>query len=335
MLTGLSGTAYVTGVLDAATLSIPELFFTVTTTGSVNYLYRIDGATLATTQIQDLMTGSIDYSTPQDDTNLYYQVVTGTTTITATFYQVALVGGTPKLLYTAPTYTSTAATSYRLIGSNDSVVVFQYTSGSDPTKATAALYTVPVGTTTATPTTLATYTTGNSLYVTFLAVPSGGGPFQQRAVRDRGARYGNVPAPDVAYSAVTIPLNGGTPPAPIANSVYGALAIISNRLGDSVWQVTGITDTDGGYGGGTANSVNVGTLADTPFTTTGGGNYVFSAGFLGAFSAISSNNIAVGDIENEPAVILGGALQVDGVAADLSKNFLYPIVLTNTEIFPY
>jgi hypothetical protein len=62
---------------------------------------------------------------------------------------------------------------------------------------------------------------------------------------------------------------------------------------------------------------------------------VFSTGFIGSLFAISSNNIAIGDFFNEPAVILGGPLQVEGVAADLSKNFLYPIAITNTEVFPY
>ena len=160
-ITGLSGSAYVTGVLDSATLSIPELFFTVTTSATTpaNELYRIDGATLAVTLIQNIGSSTLDYSAPQDDTNLYYQVLTGTTSVSAAFYQVALVGGTPKLLYTAPTYTlnGTAVINYRLIGSNDSVVVFQYsnepyTNGSpDPTKATATLYTMPVGASTTTP----------------------------------------------------------------------------------------------------------------------------------------------------------------------------------------
>ncbi len=337
-ITGLSGTQYVTSVLDSATLSIPELFFTVTTTTPATELYRIDGATLAVTLIQNIGSGSIPYPTPQDDTNLYYQVVTGTTTITAAFYQVALVGGTPKLLYTAPVYTNaTSITSYQLIGSNDSVLAFQYSNdpSSDPTKATATLYTVPVGTTTTTPTTLATYPTGDTLQGAFLAVPSGSGLSSSVLFATVRHATGTVPPLTIAYSAVSIPLNGGTAPAPIANSIYGALAIVSNRLTDSVWQVTGITDTDGGYGGGTANSVNVAGLADTPFTTTGGGNYVFSTGFIGSLFAISSNNIAIGDFFNEPAVLLGGQLQVEGVAADLSKNFLYPIILTNTEVFPY
>ena len=347
LITGLSGVSYLTGVLDEATLSIPEEFFTVTTnaTTPATELYRIDGATLAVTQIQNIMNGSIDYSAPQDDTNLYYQVVTpgASNTFTAAFYQVALGGGTPKLLYTPPTYAlnGTAVTSYRLIGSNDSVLAFQYsnepyTLGTpDPTKATATLYTVPVGTTTTTPTTLATYSPGDQLYVAFLAVPSGGDLSSSVLFATVQHAAGTFPLLTITYSAVSMSPNGGTAPAPIANSVYGALAIISNRLTDNVWQVTGITDTNGGYGGGTANSVNVATLADTPFTTTGGGDYVFSPGYIGSLFAISSNNIAIGDFVNEPAILTGGTLQEYGAAADLSKNFLYPVVLTNTLVTPY
>jgi hypothetical protein len=345
-ITGLTSDSYVASVLDAATLSTAEYFFSVTTTTSVNFLYRIDGATQAATQIQDIMTGTIDYAAPQDDTNLYYQVLTPGTgnSFTAAFYQVALTGGTPKLLYTAPAYVlnGTAVINYRLIGSNDSVVAFQYasepyTNGTpDPTKATATLYSVPVGTTTTTPTTLASYSAGNQLQVAFLATPSGSGLSSSVLFATVQNAKGTFPAFTYAFSAVSIPLNGTKAPAPIANSVYGALAVISARLTDSVWQVTGITDTNGGYGGGTANSVNVGTLADTPFTTTGGGDYVFSTGFVGSLFAISSNNIAVGFLENAPAVIEGTAtLQEDGAAADLTKNFFYPVSLTNTYVQPY
>jgi hypothetical protein len=103
-----------------------------------------------------------------------------------------------------------------------------------------------------------------------------------------------------------------------------------------VWQVTGITDTNGGYGGGTANLVNVSNLTDTPFTTTGGGHYVFAAGFSGSLAAISSNNIAIGIINNSAAVLSGGGtLEEDGAAADLSSDFLYQIRITNTEVVPY
>jgi hypothetical protein len=266
-------------------------------------------------------------------------------TTIATFYQVALVGGTPKLLYTAPAFVQASATAiagYQLIGSNDSVVAFEFHSDpltnsiQDPTKATATLFTMPVGTTTTTPTTLANYTAGNQLPEVFLAAPSGSGYPSSILFATVQHATGTFPLWKFTFSAVSIPLNGGTAPAPIANSVYSPLAIISSHLTDSVWQVTGITDTDGGFGGGTANLVNVSNLTDTPFTTTGGGHYVFATGFTGALAAISSNNTAIGDFNNAPAVIQGTAmLHEDGAAADLTNNFLLQISLTNTVVVPF
>ena len=195
---------------------------------------------------------------------------------------------------------------------------------------------MPVGTTTTTPTTLANYTAGNELPDVFLAAPSGSGYAANILFATVEHSTGTFPLYTRAFSAVSIPLNGGAAPAPIANSVYEPLAIISFHLTDSVWQVTGITDTNGGYGGGTANLVNVSNLTDTPFTTTGGGHYVFAAGFSGSLAAISSNNVAIGIINNSAAVLSGGGtLQEDGAAADLTSDFLYQISITNTEVVPY
>jgi hypothetical protein len=343
-IANLTNANYVAGVLDAATLSTSEVFLSVTTTTGANELYRIDGSTLAATQIQNVMTASFG-NVAQDDNNLYYIVFTpgAGSTLTAGFYQVALTGGAPKLLYTSPAFsTATAITGYQLIGSNDSVLAFELYSNpltggiQDPTKDTATLYSVPVGVTTTTPTTLASYPAGNTLVAAFLAAPSGGGASSNVLFATVRNATGSISAPTIAYSAVSIPLNGGTAPPPIANSTYSPLASISIRLIDSVWQVTGITDTDGGFGGGTANIVNVSNLTDTPFTTTGGGHYVFPAGFSGALDAISSNNIAIGIFNNSADVIAGKAtLQETGAAADLTTNFLYPIVLQNTYVQPY
>jgi hypothetical protein len=343
-ITGLQNVSYVSGVLDEATLSTTEVFYSATTTGAVTYLYLIDGSTLAATQIQDLKTGTISAAV-QDDTNLYYMVLTsGASSTTATFNQVALAGGTPKLLYTSPAFIpegTSGLAGYQLIGSNDSVVAFEFyseptTGGSlDPTKATATLYTVPVGETTTTPTTLANYPAGDLLTNVFLAGPSGSGLSSSILFVTVRNASGSTSAPTIAYSAVSIPLNGGTPPAPIANSAYEQLAVISPRLTYKVWQVTGITDTDGGWGGGTANAVNVSSLTDTPFTTTGGGDYVFAKGFSAGLEAVSSNNIAIGILDNSSALSSGATLQEDGAAADLTKNFLYPVILTNTYVLPY
>jgi hypothetical protein len=343
-ITGLENGSYVSGVLDEATLSTSGIFYSATTTGGVTDLYRIDGSTLAATLIQNLMTGTVVNSV-QDDTNLYYMVFTGGASSTiATFNQVALTGGTPKLLYTSPAFVvegSSGLAGYQLIGSNDSLVAFEFyseplTGGSlDPTKATATIYTVPVGETTTTPTTLANYPAGDLLTNVFLSAPSGSGLSASVLFVTVRNASGSISAPTIAYSAVSIPLNGGTAPAPIANSTYEQLAVISPRLTYNVWQVTGITDTNGGWGGGTANSVNVSTLVDTPFTTTGGGDYVFGKGYSAGLEAISSNNIAIGILDNSSALSGGATLVEDGVAVDLTTNFFYPVVLTNTYVLPY
>jgi len=342
----VSAPSYVAGVLDPATLSTSELFFQVTTT-TANELYRIDGATQAASLIQNLMTGTIGNPAVQDDSNLYYTVMTpgASNTTTDTFTQVALTGGTPKALYTTPSFVAASASGtegYQLIGSNDSVVALEFGSNpitggiQDPTKSTATIYTLKAGTTTTTPTTLANYTAGNQLPEVFLAAPSGSGYSASILFATVQNATGTFPTFKYGFSAVSIPLNGGTPPAPIAKSAYEPLAIISTHLTDSVWQVTGITDTDGGFGGGTANLVNVSNLTDTPFTTTGGGDYVFATGFTGGLFAISSNNIALGFFINSPAVIQGtGTLQENGAAADLTIDFLYPVSLTNTYVLPY
>ena len=343
-ISGLQNGSYVSGVLDEATLSTSGVFYSATTTGGVTDLYRIDGSTLAATLIQNLMTGTVSTAV-QDDTNLYYMVLTsGASSTTATFNQVALTGGTPKLLYTSPPFVpegTAGLAGYQLVGSNDSVVAFEFyseplTGGSlDPTKATATLYTVPVGETTTTPTTLANYPAGDLLTNVFLSAPSGSGLSASVLFVTVRKASGSISAPTIAYSAVSIPLNGGTAPAPIANSAYEQLAVVSPRLTYNVWQVIGITDTNGGWGGGTAYSVNVSTLVDTPFTTTGGADYVFGKGFSGGFAAISSPNIAIGILENSSAVSGGATLVEDGAAVDLTTNFLYPVVLTNTYVLPY
>ena len=341
-ITGLASASSLRGVLDEATLSTSGIFFEVTTSANVNELWRIDGATLAATEIQNLGTGTISSGLPQDDTNAYYIVQTpgASNTVTDAFYQVALTGGTPKLLYTPPSfvwYSTTGSEQYQLIGSNDSVLAFNlqtdtFTSGSpDPTKATATIYTIPVGTSTTTPTKLASYGTGNQLLYSFLATPSGGDYSSSVLFATVKNATGTSPNFNYAYSAVSMPLNGSGGPAPIAKSVYAPLAVLSSRLTDSVWQVTGITDTNGAFGGGTANLVNVSGLVATPFTTTGGGHYVFSAGFSAALEAIASNNTTVGIIYKS----VGSTTQYDGAAADLTGHFLLQISLTNTEIIPY
>jgi hypothetical protein len=60
--------------------------------------------------------------------------------------------------------------------------------------------------------------------------------------------------------------------------------------------VEGITDTDGGWGGGTVSHVNVTTLVSTDFKTTGGAAYKMPANYPGFLEGFSSDNIAARNI---------------------------------------
>jgi hypothetical protein len=354
LITGISAASYVGGAANGTDNSTSEVFFQVTK-GATSYLYRIDGSTQAVTQIQNLGAGSVAGSVV-DDTNLYYIDSTTSipdTTTTDVIYQVALAGGTPTLLYTAPAISDASGEPqafYQLVGTNDSVLAFDFESEGntnetpDPTKASATIYSIPIGKTTTTPTTLASYpaskTSGNMLTEVFLAAPSGSGPSGNVLFATVSNASGSQTAPTIAFSAVSMPLNGGSAATPIANSIYSSLEGIANsgQFFNRVFQVTGITDTKGGWGGGTANVADAGTLADTPLKTVGNVDYVFPAGLVGTLSAISSNNIAVGAFANDPAFEAnpaGGLLQ-SPAAVDLTSNFLWTgAAFTNSLVFPY
>jgi hypothetical protein len=73
--------------------------------------------------------------------------------------------------------------------------------------------------------------------------------------------------------------------------------------------------------------VNLGTLASTALTTTGGADYTLPAGFDPGFVQIA-NTIGAGVL----APIGGSGAATQGGAFDLSKDLIVPISLTNTNI---
>jgi hypothetical protein len=105
--------------------------------------------------------------------------------------------------------------------------------------------------------------------------------------------------------------------------LYDAASFLSG----SALQITGITDTAGGYGGGTFNAVNVGTLASTALTTTGGAAYTVPAGYVSGFTQLSTT-IGAGLL----APMGASSAVSDGGAYDLSKDLIVPISLTNTNV---
>ena len=280
------------------------------------------------TSVSLIHAGSIG-STVADDTNFYF---TDTTSTTQTLiYQVAITGGTAKLLYTGA---STATTNYNLIGTNDSLLAF-YTavSGGLPFSATNKFFTIPIGSSSASATQIGATAGYTALATAFLASPNGSGPSGNKIFISLETGAISMSGITIGHASFVLPFSGSSNPTPTANSVYNPLGLDTLLLGNGVWQVTGITDTNGGWGGtgNVASQTNVSTLANTPFTSTAGGNYAIPSGYIGDLFALGTNNTGIG--------LLGSTASASdpelGLAADLDANVIYQISIVNTNVAPF
>jgi len=326
-----------------------NLFLNLTTTNAT-YPTGLYYLPISSTTMTKVHVGSIG-DTVTDDNNLYFQDITSNTA--TVLYQVPLGNGTVTKLYTGTTGTVTTATSQTatsdsLLGSNNSLVVMEHNVRTVDLVAftitnTSGFYTVPVGTTTATAkqigSTYATLATG------FLASPPGAGlPGSKLFVNLQTVTVssGMPPTQTVAYSSLVLPLDGSSNPTPTKNAAYGNLGISSLLTGSGVWRATGITDTSGGYGGATINQTAVDTLADTPFKTTGGGNFVLTTGASGStnYTGYVPFLIIYASDGTGPGFFIPtgtGNLSSStyGGAVDGPNNFVYPILIKDTDIQPF
>jgi hypothetical protein len=294
-----------------------DVFLTVIT-ASGSEQYRIGTSGTAT----KFHTGLIG-SAAVDNKNLYFADVTSPTT--TTIYQEPLSGGPAKLLYSGPSSTGSA---YQLIGTNDSVLVFQLYKGTSVTDATATLYSLPIGVTSTTPTKIGAY---DGVLTAFLASPSASDPAGNILFVTVMKETGSGDSTTTSYTGFAILPSDPSKQNEVKNAVYESFGILTSELTGSVWEVEGITDTDGGWGGGTVGHVNVTTLVSTDFKTTGGSAYKMPANYDGFLEGFSSDNIAAGTLLHEQSANFPKAATF-GVAADLSENFLLPIKIENTNV---
>jgi hypothetical protein len=105
------------------------------------------------------------------------------------------------------------------------------------------------------------------------------------------------------------------------NSAYPPVGI------HTVLQITGSTDTGGGQGGGMLSQIDLSTLQGTTLTTTDGGAYVFPSGYVPAL-VMFANTALIGELVPLP----GTTAPSIGLIGNLSKNFLFPINLPNTNV---
>jgi hypothetical protein len=294
-----------------------ELFLSVTT-GAGNYLYRLPhGSTTATKEYT--AAGTLTGAGVGDGVNAYFNDTVSGTTSTTTFWAQPLGGGTPTELYSV---SYPAGVSYDLLGANTSVLVFYSTTISGSSES-STLLTVPVTTLSTSATTIAGPFTGSiASSNSFLQPATPGEPSTDLVfVNVLNVTGGGT---TFSYSSEVLTPGGSVKQALTGNSVF--LYDAASFLSDSAVQITGITDTAGGYGGGTFNAVNVATLVSTPLKTTGGASYAVPAGFISGFTQLA-DTIGAGVLAP-----IGGSAATVGGAYDLSKDVIAPISLANTNV---
>ncbi len=285
-------------------------------TSSGDVAYQITASGAAPTQFFAGVAGGC----LSDDNNLYF-IGTPSSSTSSGIYQEPLAATPPgQKLVSIPALTETEGTA--LIGSNDSVVLYQNYSES-ASGITTSVFAVPVGVASASPTAIGGPYSGN-LVTNFLASQTNSASGDLLFLTALGES-----ASGISYSS-EVRSTSGALAAKLPNTVLSSFGTFATEMDGNIWDVAGITDTKGTYGGGTINLVNVASLAATPLTTTSEKAYVVPAGYIVSMGGFSGTGVANGFLvsASDPAT------PSMGVVVDVSEHLIVPIGLTNTNVTP-
>ncbi len=270
LVTGVSSVADSFANLQFETTPIDADFYGVTKTGGKQYLYRVNtsGDALDVYAAK----GVLEFGAT-DESHLYFiDDVSSVAKGTDTFFEEPLAGGAVTNLYSLA-YTSGEGVT--LVGSNGSLLV--YASNDYLTdKATLSTLKVGVHSTSAHP--IGSFT---GYLTTHMYSPTGsvGSPdaviFANTTIES---------AKGLSYASESLLPAGTVKQALEAHSQF--LTQVAATAG-YIFQVKGITDTAGGYGGAKLYGVSISTGATTPYTTTGGLDFVVPASYLLAVDPLS------------------------------------------------
>ena len=281
------------------------VFLAVTTTGGTEHLYRLP-YTSTTAMNEYTAVAALSLNGVTDSTNLYF-TDNGKPQL---IWQEPLAGGTPTKLYS---YTVPAeGEHYSLVGSNGSLLVmstYAYPVGGG---IVSQLATLPVGTLSANTTAL-----GNSVYgfIDAALVETTPGTPSTALVFVSTESVNSTPGPPPPTYSSEVLTPGGTIQLGVSrNSAYAD----TGGLPGYVLQVTGLQIQN--RENLSISAINLGTLAATGLSNPTGVALPIA---MRPFLVPKSNLIGAGSV---------GA---DGLAFDLSKDLIVPIIIANTNVTPF
>jgi hypothetical protein len=263
-----------------------------------------------------------------DPERLYF-IGTRNGSTTSTLYEASLTSiGSPKTLLTG--LTNSLSEGYSLIGANGSEVVLQKYSVSSSGAESTTIETVPVGVTSSKATPIGGPYTG-AVITSFIA-PADGGPITgvdwlMVTTLDETTSGSSV---KMTYTSEALAPNGaGIVMSVPANTAFQSFGPFTSELEGDVLEITGITDTDGAYGGASLELVSVGaSSAPVKLTLSGGASYKLPAGYQLSTNGFLGTSVAAGGIYS----LKGGPSM--GLALDALKHVIVPFSFSNTNVMP-
>jgi hypothetical protein len=300
-----------------------NVFLTIINTSSTESVYRVTyaGASSFALQYTDTAGGTLGNAVG-DSANIYFSdSVNNGIAGAINLQQLPLAGGGQSAVKELYSLAQSGGLTLSLVGSNGSVVVFDIAAGSGGS-ITSLLETVPVNSPSSSPVLIGQFP--GSLSV-LMASPTSGVPSDDVLFVNISNEITNGTTPSITYSTEVLSPSNSSIQGLQSNARFLGQA---TPLSGSVLWISGITDTDGGYGGGTLENVNMNTLAAVPFQM-GGANYVIPAGNAAEFID-QSTDISAGALLTSPS----GGTTTSGLAVDASQDLIYSVAVANTNVTP-
>jgi large repetitive protein len=289
------------------------LFLAVTKTGSTTSLYRLPyTSTAATIEYTEVGTTPLLLSGFSDGTNLYFTENGNPQLI----FQEPLAGGAPTELYSYAVPSGHGP--YSLVGSNGSLLVMLANEKENGFRLVpTGLATLPVGTLSAKTTPLSSGNNGVFMVETAPGTPSTALVFVN-TLHGSGCMLPGYCPPGggvISWSSEVLTPGGTVRP----GGSYGAF--IHDGTSPLSGYVLQVGTPDGG-GPWALSALNLKTLSSTTLQTPAGAAFTVGDGDSPQLTGLS-NSIGAGTVEGQ------------GLAYDLSKNLVVPIVIADTDVAPF
>jgi hypothetical protein len=309
LLTGVSSVTDSGANLEIDSAGVDGDFFAVTTTAEKQFLYRVSSTGSAVKEYS--AGGALEFGAA-DQSHLYFiDNVASSGKGTATFWAEPFTGGTGTKLLSLPYINGVGFT---LVGSSGTLLVY---ASNNFTSGTATLNTIPVAAESTSGHQIASFSGDMTAH---MHAPTGSLGSSESVIFDH---LSSKTSKGTAYASESL-LPVGTVKQPLTAS--SQFLTQGSATTGAVFEVRGITDTTGTYGGAKLYGVDISSGDATIYTTTGGEDFTVPTSYLLTVAPLS---LVVGSGTLSPSTV---ADHLEGVIFNLDTHVIVPVEIAGTNL---